>query len=489
MGFRDLREFLVFLEDKGQLRRITTPVSAELEITEIADRVVKAGGPALLFENVTGPDGRQYGPPVLINAFGSARRMAWALGLDDLDELGLKLAPVLDLVRGPMPKGLGQQLKTLMDLRPLASAAPRVGHVGHCQEIVRTGADATLDWLPILKCWPGDGGPFITLPLVISRDPDSGKRNVGMYRMQVFDSKTTGMHWHRHKGGADHYRAGERRKTRLEVAVAIGADPATIYSASAPLPPNLDELLVAGILNGRPLELVRCKTVDLEVPADAELILEGYVDPSERRCEGPFGDHTGYYSLADDYPVFHLTAVTHRRDPIYATIVVGRPVQEDYFLGKATERLFLPLIQMILPEVVDVNMPAEGVFHNLVIVSIKKQHPGQANKVMYGLWGMGQLMFAKHIVVVDADVDVQDLSEVAWRVTNNIDPRRDVTIVDGPLDALDHAAPLPYVGSKLGVDATRKGPLDGHHREWPEDILMTPEIKALVDEKWHSYGI
>ncbi len=489
MGFRDLREFLSFLEEKGQLRRITTPVSAHLEITEVADRVVKAGGPALLFENVTGPDGGRYGPPVLINAFGTAKRMAWSLGLDGLDELGLKLAPVLDLVRGPMPRGLGQQLRTLMDLRPLASAAPRVGHVGHCQEVVRTGADATLDWLPVLTCWPGDGGPFITLPLVISRDPDSGKRNVGMYRMQVFDAKTTGMHWHRHKGGADHYRAGERRGQRLEVAVAIGADPATIYSASAPLPPNLDELLVAGILNGRPLELVRCKTVDLEVPADAEIILEGYVDPAERRCEGPFGDHTGYYSLADDYPVFHLTAVTHRRDPIYATIVVGRPVQEDYFLGKATERLFLPLIQMILPEVVDVNMPAEGVFHNLVIVSIKKQHPGQAHKVMYGLWGMGQLMFAKHIVVVDADVDVQNLSEVAWRVTNNIDARRDLTIVDGPLDALDHAAPLPYVGSKLGIDATRKGPLDGHHREWPEDIVMSPEIKALVDEKWLSYGI
>jgi 4-hydroxy-3-polyprenylbenzoate decarboxylase len=310
-----------------------------------------------------------------------------------------------------------------------------------------------------------------------------------MYRMQVFDGRTTGMHWHRHKGGASHYREGERQAKRLEVAVAIGADPATIYAASCPLPPNVDEFLVAGILNGRPLELVKCKTVDLEVPANAEIVLEGYVDPVERRREGPFGDHTGYYSLPDDYPVFHLTAITRRRDPIYSATVVGRPPQEDYFLGKATERLFLPLIQVVLPEVVDINMPAEGVFHNLVLVSVRKDHPGQAQKVMFGLWGMGQMMFAKHIVVLDAGVNVQDLSEVAWRVTNNVDARRDLTIVDGPLDVLDHSSPNLVFGGKLGIDATRKGPSDGHHREWPADIVMSPEIRALVDRRWSEYGV
>ncbi len=488
MAFRDLREYVALLERKGQIRRITTPVSCELEITEIADRVVKAGGPALLFENVHGPDGRRYDVPVLINAFGTERRMAWALGLERLDDLAGKLAPLLELVQGPLPAGLPQQLRTLWELRPLASNSPRMVRRAPCQEVVHTD-DASLDWLPILKCWPGDGGRFITLPLVVSRDPATGKRNVGMYRMQVYDSRTTGMHWHRHKGGASHYREGESRSQRLEVAVAIGADPATIYAATAPLPPNVDEFVVASVLRGRPLWLVRCKTVDLEVPANAEIVLEGYVEPGERRREGPFGDHTGYYSLADDYPVFHLTAVTHRRDPIYATTIVGRPPQEDYYLGKATERLFLPLIKLLLPEVVDINMPAEGVFHNLVIVSIRKEHPGQAQKVMYGLWGMGQLMLAKHIVVVDDDVDVQNLSEVAWRAANNIDPRRDVVLADGPLDALDHSSPMPFFGSKMGIDATRKGPLDGHNREWPDDIVMSPEIKALVDEKWYSYGI
>jgi len=488
MAYRDLREFIAFLERKGQIRRIQTPVSCELEITEIADRVVKAGGPALLFENVVGPGGQRYDVPVLINAFGTERRMAWALDLDRLDDLGERLAPLLGVLQGPLPSGLREQIRTLWDLRPLAASSPKMIRRAPCQEVVHV-EDASLDWLPILKCWPGDGGRFITLPLVVSRDPATGKRNVGMYRMQVYDSKTTGMHWHRHKGGASHYREGESRARRLEVAVAIGADPATIYAATAPLPPNVDEFVVSSILRGRPLWLTRCKTVDLEVPANAEIVLEGYVEPGERRREGPFGDHTGYYSLADDYPVFRLTAITHREDPIYATIVVGRPPQEDYFLGKATERLFLPLVKMLLPEVVDVNMPAEGVFHNLVLVSIRKEHPGQAQKVMYGLWGMGQLMLAKHIVVVDHDVDVQNLSEVAWRVTNNIDPRRDVVFADGPLDALDHSSPLPFFGSKMGIDATRKGPLDGHGREWPEDVVMSADIKALVDEKWYSYGI
>ena len=488
MALRDIREFISLLERKGQLRRIGVPVSCDLEITEIADRVVKSGGPALLFENVIDPGGRRYEAPVLINAFGSSERMAWGLGLESLDQLGERLAPVLDLVRGPVPTGLRDQLRTLWDLRPFASAAPKVVGRAPCQEVVRL-SDASLDDLPILKCWPKDGGRFITLPLVISRDPATGKRNVGMYRMQVFDGKTTGMHWHRHKDGAGHYREGEQRGERLEVAVALGGDPASIYAATAPLPAGLDEFLVAGVLRGSPVELVRCKTVDLEVPAEAEYVLEGYVEPGERRLEGPFGDHTGYYSLADEYPVFHLTAITHRAKPIYPATVVGRPVQEDYFLGKATERLFLPMIKVALPEVVDVNMPAEGVFHNLVLVSIKKEHPGQPQRVMCGLWGLGQMMLAKSIAIFDADVDVQNLSEVAWRVLNNVDPRRDLMIVDGPLDALDHSSPRPFVGSKLGVDATRKGPRDGHDREWPEDILMSPVIRALVDEKWSSYGI
>jgi 4-hydroxy-3-polyprenylbenzoate decarboxylase len=488
MPYRDLRDFIQTLEQRGQLRRITAPVRAHLEITEIVDRVVKRGGPALLFEHVLGAEGRRYGMPVLINTFGSARRMAWALGLESLDELPSKLGPLLDLIRGPLPSSLADKARTLWDLRPYASASPRVVGHGPCQEVVETDG-ASLDAIPVLTCWPEDGGPFITLPLVVSRDPATGKRNVGMYRMQVYDGKTTGMHWHRHKGGASHYREGERQAKRLEVAVAIGADPATIYAASCPLPPNVDEFLVAGILNGRPLDLVKCKTVDLEVPANAEIVLEGYVDPVERRREGPFGDHTGYYSLADDYPVFHLTCVTHRREPLYSTTVVGRPPQEDYYLGKATERLFLPLIQVVLPEVVDINMPAEGVFHNLVLVSVRKEHPGQAQKVMYGLWGMGQMMFAKHIIVLDGDVNVQDLSEVAWRVTNNVDARRDLTIVTGPLDVLDHSSPDPVFGGKVGIDATRKGPSDGHHREWPADIVMSPEIRALVDRRWAEYGI
>ncbi|MBI2941644.1 MAG: menaquinone biosynthesis decarboxylase [Chloroflexi bacterium] len=480
---QEIREFIRFLEKKGELRRITIPVDCELEITEVCDRIVTRQGPALLFENVVG-----YDVPVLINLFGSARRMAWALGLDDLDQLGQKLGKLLALAQGPLPGGLLEKLKTLRELAHLAGAAPRVVGSGPCQEVVLTDG-FSLERLPILKCWPVDAGRYITLPLVITRDPATGQRNVGCYRLQVFDGQTTGMHWHRHKGGASHYREGELRQQRLEVAVALGADPATIYAGTAPFPPNVDELLVAGILRGEPVELVKCKTVDLEVPAYAEIVLEGYVDPQERRVEGPFGDHTGYYSLADEYPVLHLTAITHRRNPIYPTIVVGRPPQEDYYLGKATERLFLPLIQTVLPEVVDVNMPAEGVFHNLVIVSIRKQHPGLAQKVMFGLWGMGQMMFAKNIVVVDHDVDVQNLSEVAFRATNNVDPRRDVLIVDGPLDALDHASPLPFFGSKMGVDATRKGPLDGHPREWPADIVMSPDIVALVDRKWKSYGI
>ncbi|MHB1416206.1 MAG: menaquinone biosynthesis decarboxylase [Chloroflexota bacterium] len=481
MPFRDLREYIAFLGERGELKQIETQVSRELEITEIADRVVKRGGPALLFDNV-----RDYSVPVFINMFGTEARTAAALGVERLEDLGRRIEKYLGLAQGPLPSSMFDKLKTLGQLAEFASYAPRVVESPPCQEVVLD--PPTLAPFPVLKCWPQDGGPFITLPLVITRDPATGQRNVGMYRLQVYDDRTTGMHWHLHKGGAQHYRASEAEAKRLEVAVAIGTDPATTYAASAPLPPGIDELFFAGFLRRERVELARCLTVDLEVPAHSEIVLEGYVDPRERRVEGPFGDHTGFYSAADEYPVFHITRVTHRRNPIYAATIVGRPVMEDYYLGKATERMFLPLIKFMLPEVVDVSMPPEGVFHNLVVVSIRKQYPGHARKVIYGLWGLMLMALTKNIVVVDADVDVQNWSEVAWRVLNNVEPRRDLVLADGPLDALDHAAPLAHYGGKLGIDATRKGASEGHDREWPADIVMDPEIVRLVDRKWKELG-
>ena len=484
MRFRDLRDFIAFLEDKGELRRIRTPVSCELEITEIADRTVKSGGPALLFENVSG-----YETPVLINMFGTHQRMAWGLGVEHLDELTERVRKMLGLLQGP-PSGLMNKVRTLGDLVGMARTQPKTVSRGPCQEVTLTGEDADVNMLPALKCWPLDAGRYITLPLVISRDPETGRRNVGTYRMQIFDAHTTGMHWQTHKVGAHHYRVGqEQAMKRLDVAVALGGDPATIWTGALPLPPDMDEIGVAGFIRDQAVQMVRCKTVDLEVPAHAEFVLEGYVVPGELRPEGPFGDHTGYYSPAEDYPVFHLTAITHRRNPIYPTTMVGRPPTEDYFMGKAVERLMLPALQMTLPEVVDINMPAEGVFHNLVIVSMKKEYPGHARKVMYALWGLGLMMLAKTIIVVDHFVDVQNLSEVAWRVTNNIDPARDVTFAEGPIDDLDHSPQVPKYGSKMGIDATAKGPMDGRTREWPPDIVMSEEIKRLVEGKWHEYGI
>ncbi len=482
MPFTDLREFIAHLERHGQVRRISVPVSRDLEIAEITDRVSK--GPAvqnvaLLFERVEG-----FEIPVLINTFGSARRMAWALGVDDLDDLSARVAKLLDL---RMPGTFFEKLKKLGDLFSLAKAGPRHLSSGPCQEVVETGAPS-LKTLPILQCWPKDAGQYITLPLVFTKDPLTGVRNVGMYRLQVLDDRTLGMHWQTHKGSAEHHREAERARQPMEVAIVLGGDPATIYTGSAPLPPGIDEIVFAGWLRGAGVEMVRCKTVDLEVPAHAEFVLEGYVDPSERRLEGPFGDHTGYYSLARDYPVFHLTALTHRKNPVYPTIIVGRPPQEDYWLGKATERIFLPIIRLILPEVVDLNMPAEGIFHNLVIVSIKKRYPGQARKVMYALWGLGLLMLAKTIIVVSEHVNVHDLSEVAWRVTGNIDPKRDLVIIEGPMDDLDHAALRHRYGGKLGIDATEKGPLDETAQEWPEEIAMSEEVKALVTSRWRAYG-
>ena len=481
MAYRDLRGFMNDLEKKGLLKRIKTEVDANLEITEITDRVCKKGGPALLFENVRG-----YSMPVLTNAFGSLERMSMALGVDNLDDIGRE---IMSFLQPPeLPSSFMDKLKALPKLAQLSSFLPKTVKTGPCKEVIIKDSPSMED-IPVLKCWPDDGGPFITLPLVFTRDPESGHRNVGMYRMQIFDGRTAGMHWHIHKDGAEHLRRLSPGERRLPVAVALGADPAVIYSATAPLPHDIDEILFAGFLRKEPVEMVRCETVDLEVPAQSEIVLEGYVDPLEKRLEGPFGDHTGYYSLADDYPVFHLTCVTRRRAPLYPATIVGRPPMEDAYLGKATERIFLPIIRMILPEIKDMNMPPEGVFHNCVIVSIKKSYPGHARKVISALWGMGLMMLSKLLVVVDHDVDAQNLSEVAWRVFNNIDARRDVVIMEGPLDALDHSSPMPFFGGKMGIDATRKGPGEGHHREWPEDIIMVPVIRQLVDKKWGTYGI
>ncbi len=482
MAFADLREFITHLESRGELRRVTVPVSRDLEIAEITDRVSKgpdAQNKALLFERVEG-----FEMPILINTFGTARRTAWALGVEDLNELSARVEKLLDL---RMPGTFLDKLRKLGDLFDLAKAGPKHVSAAACQEVVETRSPS-LKSLPILQCWPKDAGHYITLPLVFTRDPVSGARNVGMYRLQVFDDRTLGMHWQTHKGSAEHHREAERLQKPMEVAIALGGDPATIYTGSAPLPPGIDEVVFSGWLRGAGVEMVKCKTIDIEIPAHAEIVLEGFVDPKERRREGPFGDHTGYYSLARDYPVFHLTALTHRRAPIYPTIIVGRPPQEDYWLGKATERLFLPIIRVVLPEVVDLNMPAEGIFQNLLIVSIKKRYPGQARKVMYALWGLGLMMLTKTIIVVSEHVNVHDLSEVAWRATGNMDPKRDLVILEGPMDDLDHAALRHRHGGKLGIDATEKGPLDDVAQDWPEEIVMSEEIKALVIRRWREYG-
>ncbi|MGI5940207.1 MAG: menaquinone biosynthesis decarboxylase [Thermoleophilia bacterium] len=466
------------IRDKGQLVTIDTPVDPVLEITEIADRVGKAGGAALLF---THPKGSTI--PVLINAFGSHERMCLALRVSSYDELTRR---VEDLVAMELPSTAWQKLKTLAHLKDLAALQPRVVKQGACQQVVLTGDQIDLTALPILQCWPLDAGRYITLPLVFTRHPQTGRRNVGMYRLQVFDKRTTGMHWHIHKDAAEHYRMSGGR---MEVAVAIGTDPAVTYAATAPLPGGMDEMLFAGFLRGSAVELVQCRTVDLQVPVEAEFVLEGYVDVKESRVEGPFGDHTGYYSLADDYPVLHLTAITHRHDPIYSTTIVGRAPMEDTYIGKATERLFAPLLRMTLPEMVDMNMPKEGGFHNCVIVSMRKRYPLHARKVMHALWGAGQMQFCKCIVVVDADVDVHDYAQVAWRVLNNVDWARDITVTQGPLDVLDHSSPQPLWGGKIGIDATQKGAAEGHLREWPPDVEMSPEVKARVDKLWPSLGL
>ena len=482
MAYSDLNDFIRTLDKAGELKRIPFEVDPILEMTEFADRAVKGGGPALLFEK---PKGSTV--PVLMNAFASMRRMEMALEVDSIEEVAARISTILEMQR---PEGLIAKLKMLPKLAELGSFFPKTVNDGPVKEVVRRDGFSLLEY-PILQCWPQDAGRFITLPLVFSRNPDTDKRNCGMYRMQVYDERTTGMHWQTHKQGAEHYRRntalGER--TRMDVAVAIGADPATIFSAILPLPPDLDEMLFAGFLRGKPVQMVKCETCDLDVPAHAEIVLEGYVELGELRCEGPFGDHTGYYSLEDDYPVFHVTCVTQRNKPVYAATIVGPPPMEDYFMGKAIERMFLPLMRLQLPEIRDVAMPAEGVFHNLILISVRKSYPGHARKVMHAIWGMGQAMFSKCIVVVDEDVDVQNVREVAWRALNNIDPQRDIEFALGPVDSLDHASRLPNFGSKMGIDATRKWPQEGFTRPWPDVIRMSDDVVRRVDELWKKAGL
>lgn len=489
MPYKNLREFIALLEQKGELVRIRAEVDAVLEIAEITDRVSKRKGAenkALLFERV-----RNSAFPVLTNAFGSLRRICLALEAGELDEIASRVREIIDpanLFPGP-GAGFLDKIQMIPKFAELANVFPKTVKKAPCQEVVLTGGQVDLAKLPVLQCWPADGGRFVTLPMVCTVDPVTGITNVGMYRMQVYDERTTGMHWHRHKDGARHYHQYEAAGKRMDVAVAIGGDPSIIYSSTAPLPPVVGEYLFAGFLRKEPLEVVPCKTIDVRVPAEAEFVLEGYVDPGERRREGPFGDHTGYYSEPDEYPVFHITCITHRKDAIYPATLVGRPPQEDAYLGKATERIFLPLLQMVAPDILDMDMPVEGVFHNNVIVKIRKRYPGHGKKAIHTLWGTGMLMLSKFVVVCDEDVNIHDYSEVTWKVMNHVDPQRDIVITDGPLDILDHSCPQIGFGGKMGIDATRKGPGEGFARPWPEEIKMDPVIQKRVDERWKEYGL
>lgn len=477
MAYKDLRGFIDELDREGELKHIHAPVNQDLEITEITDRVSKQEGPALLFHNVIG-----HKTPVLINALGSKKRMLKALGLTSYDNFFQKYFELLD-----KPSNMIDKLKLLPRLNEIMQMMPKTVKSGPCKEVIIKD-NPSLNILPAIKCWPQDGGRYITLPLVFTVDPKSGKHNCGVYRLQIFDDKTLGMHWQLHKHGAHHHLKHQGEKKRMEVAIAIGCDPALTFSAVAPLPDDIYEMLFAGLLREKSVEMAPCETVDLEVPAHSEFVLEGYVDPEESRIEGPFGDHTGYYSLEDKYPVFHLTCITHRKDPIYQTTIVGPPPQEDGYIGQAVTALFLPIIQKQFPEIVDMNMPIEGIFHNLVLVSIKKRYAGHARKIMHGIWGLGQAMFSKVIVVVDDDVDVQNIREVTWKALNHIDPERDIEFVMGPIDVLDHSSRLMGYGSHMGVDATRKWKEEGFTRPWPDEIVMSPEIKDQVTKRWKEYG-
>ena len=487
LASQELSQFVDLLEQHNQLKRISTPVSPELEITEICDRVCK-GSPecnlALFFEKPAG-----YDIPVLVNAFGCEERMALALGVSQLEELNQRLGQLIDL---RLPGGIGQAVgrgREILSALLAAGLRPRKVRKAPVQEVVHKDG-ASLDFYPILKCWPKDSGKFITLPQVVTRNPRSGVRNVGMYRLQVVDSQTLLVHWQRHKGGAEHERQAKAfQQEKIPAAVVLGGDPACIWCASAPMPPEIDEYLLAGFLRGAPVEFVNCVSQPLEVPANADIVIEGYVDLADYRPEGPFGDHTGYYTPVELFPAFHVTAITQRESPIYPATVVGIPPMEDYWMGKATERFFLPLIRIFMPEVLDIHMPAEGVFHNLVLVRMQKRFPGHAHKVIHGLWGLGLLMLAKCIVVVDEWVDVQNLSQAAWQALGNVDWNRDILVSQGPVDQLDHASYQPSFGGKIGIDATAKVPEEGYSRHWPEVVAMTPEVKQHISNLWKDLGI
>ncbi len=483
MAYRDLREFVQRLEKEGELKRVRAEIDPILEITEITHRVTRGGGPALLFEK---PKGSKV--PLLINAFGSERRMNLALDVEELDEVAARIRSFLDM---QSPQGLLDKIKLLPKLAELGAFFPKTVKSGACKEVIKRGAEVNLLEFPILKCWPQDGGRFITFPLVFTKNPETGKRNVGMYRMQVYDERTTGMHWQTQKHGAEHFRRAREKSPagKIPVAVAIGSDPATALSGMLPIPPDLDEMMFAGFLRREPVEMVPCETNDLEVPANAEIVLEGYVNLNEMRTEGPFGDHTGFYSLEGEYPVFHVECITHRRDPIYLTTIVGPPPQEDYWMGHAVERIFLPVMKMQYPEITDVAMPAEGIFHNLMIVAIRKSYPGHARKIMNAIWSLGQAMFTKVIVVVDHDVNIHDHREVVWKALCAIDPERDVQFTLGPVDTLDHAARVQDYGSKMGIDATRKWASEGFTRPWPDEIRMDDATRRRVDGLWESLGL
>ncbi|HST31695.1 MAG TPA: menaquinone biosynthesis decarboxylase [Chthoniobacterales bacterium] len=490
MAYRSFRHFLETLEQAGELTRVAVPVDTDLLITEWADREMKSpgGGKALLFEQPV-VDGKTSKFPVAINTMGSRKRIAMALGRGSIDEIAQEVQLIL---KTKPPTDLREGFALLKQGIHLLHARPKSVKEGPCQEVVQKNdadrSEFSLRDMPILKCWPKDGGRFITLPNVHTRDPESGARNVGCYRMQLFDDHTTAMHWQVHKVGARHGKVYYERNERMPVAVTLGGDPALSFAATAPLPDGLDEIMFAGFLRRKAIEMVKCKTVDLEVPADVDFVLEGYVQPGEMRPEGPFGDHTGYYTAVEDYPVFHLTAITHRKDAVYPTTIVGVPPMEDFYMGDASVRIFLPVFKMNFPELVDMTLPAEGVFHNLVFVSIRKQYPYQAFKVMHGLWGMGQMMFSKYIVVVDEDCDVHNTSEVLFRLCANTDPERDTSVIKNPSDSLDHAPSEQNVGSHMGFDATRKLPGENYRRQWPELLKMTDEAKKLVDELQKKKG-
>lgn len=484
MAYENLSDFINELQDAGELVRIKAEVDPILEITEITDRVSKSpgGGPALFFERVKGSS-----MPVVINLLGSQKRMCRALGVKSFEEVAERIA---GLIKPQVPEGWLDKLKMVPQFAQLAKLPPKIVKSGACQQVVKLGRDVDLNEIPVLQCWPDDAGRFITFGQVFTRNPESGERNVGMYRVQVRNANTCSMHWHLHHDGCHNFMEYKKRGEQMPIAVSLGGDPVFPYMATAPLPPNTDECLFGGFLRGQNVELVKCRSIDMEVPAGAEIVLEGYVDPNEPwETEGPFGDHTGFYSLADQFPLFHVTAITHRSNPIYPTTIVGKPPMEDYWMGKATERIFLPLLKMFVPEMVDYNLPRAGAFHNICFVSIRKTYPQQARKVMNAIWSMGQMMFSKIVVVVDASVDVQDEEKVWFHVGANVHPGRDVVFNEGPTDILDHAAPVCGVGHKMGIDATRKLPEEGHPREWPDELVNTREIKDRVTARWSEFGL